>query len=468
LLNSDRLHGQPPGPPVLPRELTSYRDVARRVLPAVVSIEAKALRKPAAAAPKRPLPPGVGDDLRRFFDAPVDPRGPDPDPGFGSGFVIDPTGVVLTNYHVVEGVETVEVQLPDGRKFTTPDIRRDPKTDLAVIKVTADRPLPAIDLGDSDAMEVGDRVLAFGAPFGLTGSVTAGIVSAKSRQNLRLNQYEDFLQTDAAMNPGNSGGPLVNLEGRAVGITAAIKTRGGGSNGVGLAVSSNLARDVVRQLLADGVVRRGYLGVAVNDIDPAVAARVGAPGGGVLVTRAYDGGPAAAAGVQAGDVLVTVAGAAVKDVTALPRVVAGLPLGKPAEVVYARDGKLFAVQVTIAEQPAAFGADGPPAAVPPQPPARGGVPVAGMTVADLTPEAAARLRFPKGSRGAVVVGVDRTGPAAEAGVAPGVLVVKVDRTPVGSAAEFRQALAAADKEKGVLLQLLRPTGEADFVVLKVR
>ena len=224
--------------------------MVKTVVPAVVSIEAKALaeRKPPAKARRAPqLPPGVPEEHRRFFDAAEEPV-PDPNLGFGSGVLIDPSGVVLTNYHVVEGADAVEVELHDGRKFTSKDIRRDAKTDLAVIKLTADKPLPFLELGDSDAMEVGDRVLAVGAPFGLTGSVTHGIVSAKSRQNLNLNQYEDFLQTDAAINPGNSGGPLVGLDGKVVGINAAIKTRSGGFQGVGLAVSSNLAKDVVRQL----------------------------------------------------------------------------------------------------------------------------------------------------------------------------------------------------------------------------
>src|SRR5262245_26310301 len=220
IIATERLVGQPPAAPPNPalpgREWQSFAPVVKRVLPGVVSIEGKGRAKRAA--------------------------GEDTDPGFGSGVLIDASGVILTNNHVVQNFDTVDVTLADGRKFTTKDVRRDPKSDLALIKIESKDPLPFLEFGDSDAMEVGDRVLAVGAPFGLTGSVTSGIVSAKSRHNLKLNQFEDFIQTDAAINPGNSGGPLVNMEGKVIGLTAAIKTRTGGFQGVGLAVSSNLAK----------------------------------------------------------------------------------------------------------------------------------------------------------------------------------------------------------------------------------
>src|SRR5205807_2989303 len=187
-------------------------------------------------------------------------------------------GVVLTNYHVVAGADRVEVQLADGRKFLSRDIKGDRKNDLALVRLETKSPLPSLELGDSDAMEIGDRVLAVGAPFGLTGTVTAGIVSAKGRHNLQMNMYEDFLQTDAAINPGNSGGPLVNLQGQVIGINAAIKSRTGGFQGIGLAVASNLAKNIMDKLLKDGVVHRGYLGVQIQDLTPAVAERLGLKG----------------------------------------------------------------------------------------------------------------------------------------------------------------------------------------------
>jgi serine protease Do len=264
LLASQQLIGQPAlpavNPPPLPRDWMSYGPVVKRTLPAVVCIEAQ------------------GKAQKAKFE--------DLDPGFGSGVVIDPAGIVLTNHHVVANTPAVQVTLQDGRKFTSKDIRRDPKTDLAVVRLEAKEPLPFLEFGDSDAMEVGDRVLALGAPFGLTGSVTQGIVSAKSRQNLNLNLYEDFLQIDAAVNPGNSGGPLVNMEGKVIGLTSAIKTRSGGFQGVGLAVSSNLAKSIAAKLVKDGAIRRPYLGVLVGDLDEATAARNGIKtGGGVVVTQ---------------------------------------------------------------------------------------------------------------------------------------------------------------------------------------
>ncbi len=470
ILLADRLHGQAVPPPPMPKEFGSYREVVQRVLPAVVSIEAKATKR--AVNPRvRQLPSNIPEEFRRFFEM-QEPEAPfSPNLGFGSGVVIDADGVILTNFHVVDGADTLEIAFHDGRKVTTSDIRRDPKTDLAVVRIKADRPLPFLEFGDSDAMEVGDRVLAVGAPFGLTGSVTQGIVSAKSRQNLKLNQYEDFLQTDAAMNPGNSGGPLVNLEGKIVGINSAIKTRSGGSNGVGLAVSSNLARDVGRQLLADGVVKRGYLGVAVRAVDAELANRLGVPAGGnaVLVTKVYDNTPSAKAGLQAGDVILSVGGTKLQDVNTLPRVVSKLPLGKPAEIVYIRDGKTIAQMVTIEEQPEEYGQSerivrGGPARVP----LDAGLAIAGLTVADLTPALAQQLGFPRDAKGAIVLGVERGSAAAEAGLAKGLLIVKVDKAAIAGAKDFEAAIATASKEKGALLLVTRPTGESDFVVLKVK
>ncbi|MBX3398993.1 MAG: Do family serine endopeptidase [Gemmataceae bacterium] len=470
ILLADKLHGQAVPPPPMPKELGSYRDVVRHVIPAVVSIEAKATKR--VNNPRvRQLPSNIPEEFRRFFEM-QEPEVPfTPNLGFGSGVVIDPDGVILTNSHVVEGADTVEIAFQDGKKYTTTDIRRDPKTDLAVVRIKPEHPLPALAFGDSDAMEVGDRVLAVGAPFGLTGTVTQGIISAKSRQNLQLNQYEDFLQTDAAMNPGNSGGPLVNLEGKIVGINSAIKTRSGGSNGVGLAVSSNLARDVSRQLLTDGTVKRGYLGVSVREIDADLAARLGVPAASnaVLVTKVHDNTPAAKTGLKSGDVILSVGGTQLKDVNTLPRVVSKLPLNQPTEIVYVRDGKTFAQKVTIEEQPEEYGLSernfrGGSARVP----ADAGIDVAGLTVMDLTPQMGAQLGFPRDAKGAIILGVERGSAAAEVGLAKGLLITKVDRTPVTNAKEFETAMAAASKEKGALLLVMRPTGESDYVVLKMK
>src|SRR5262245_23519870 len=221
-----------PAAPLAPvKEPSSFRDVAKKVLPAVVSIETKN-KAPKAKQPtaqrRRQIPEGLPDEFRKFFEGMDQFEMPDqmiPQHGFGSGFLVDPKGVILTNHHVVAGADEVEVQLMDGRKFTSKDIKSDAKTDLAIVRIEAKGALPYLELGDSDAMEIGDRVLTAGAPFGLKGSMSAGIVSAKGRNGLNMNMYEDFLQTDAAINPGNSGGPLINLDGQVVGINSMIKTQ---------------------------------------------------------------------------------------------------------------------------------------------------------------------------------------------------------------------------------------------------
>jgi len=330
----------------MPKEFTSYRDLVKEVAPAVVSIEAK-------VKSKRSFLPRV-DDLEE-----VQAQKPELQLGFGSGVIVDSKGVILTNFHVVDGADSLEISLPDGRKFTSTSWNGDRKTDLAIVRVVSEKPLPFLAFGDSEQMEVGDRVLAIGAPFGLTGSVTHGIISAKSR-NLRLNQYEDFLQTDAAINPGNSGGPLVSLDGKIIGINSAIKSKSGGFQGVGLAISSNLARTVMQQLMKDGSVKRGYLGIQIRDIDADTATKFGVKeGSGVMITRVFEQTPAAKGGLKLGDIVFTIADKPVRDGLELSKVVAVLPLSQPVDVVLQRDGKSLLMKVTIEEQPETFGVNPP-------------------------------------------------------------------------------------------------------------
>jgi serine protease Do len=318
-------------PPPIPQELTSYRHLVKDVVPAVVSIEAR-------VRSKRILSKQNSVEL-----------------GLGSGVIVDPKGTILTNFHVIDGADFVEVHLADGRKIVSQDMVGDKKTDLAIVRVKSDKPLPFLSLGDSNAVEVGDRVLAVGAPFGLTSSVTHGIISAKSR-NMKMNVYEDFLQTDAAINPGNSGGPLISLDGKVIGINSAIKSRSGGFQGVGLAISSNLAKAVMDQLLKDGVVRRGYLGVQVREVDAEVAEKLHVKESqGVLVTKVFPDSPGAKAGLKAGDVVTMVAGKPVHEGGELQKAVLSLPLGKPVEVSVIRSGETKLTKVVIEEQPAEYG-----------------------------------------------------------------------------------------------------------------
>jgi serine protease Do len=488
LVGGPFLKGQIKTPAAVPQELTSYRDVVKNVLPAVVSIERRF--KPVVHK-KSPGTDGPRSETRRFFkEFPGFPKDQLPEEirkffeefekqpfqipeiprqhGFGSGFIIDPKGVIVTNYHVVESADEVQIELRDGRKFTSKDIKSDPKTDLAIIRIQTKESLPYLKFGDSDKMEIGDRVLAVGAPFGLTGTVTAGIVSAKGR-NLHLNMYEDFLQTDAAINPGNSGGPLVNLQGEVIGVNSAIKSRSGGWQGVGLAIASNLARDITAQLLKDGAVHRGYLGVSIKDLDPEVAARLGLDKQtGVLVAKVWEGSPAAKAGLKDGDIITALAGKPVKNGRELQSAVTALPLNQAVSLSVLRDGEPKELKVTITEQPAEFGM-----AVEPKHPQSNAekqsdeLDQLGVEVAELTPELAKQFGYKEGTQGVVITQVQPDSPAADAGLRRGLLLVKVDKKRVKDIAAVREALAKASAEKGVLLQVRSPEGGTDIVLVRI-
>jgi serine protease Do len=463
------LQGQAPVATVIPKEMTSYRDVVKKMLPAVVSIESRAKAAPARKRRRAPLDEQVPEEFRRFFDFGEGEDTPEPRGGFGSGFLIDAKGVILTNFHVVDGASQVVVHLGDGRKFISKDVKSDPKTDLAIVRVEAPVALPFLELGDSDAMEIGDRVLAVGAPFGLTGTVTHGIISAKGR-SLQLNMYEDFLQTDAAINPGNSGGPLVSLDGKVIGINAAIKSRSGGWQGVGLAIASNMAKSIVPQLLKDGVVRRGYLGVQIKEIaEPEVASRLGLKEGqqGVLVTRVFEDTPGAKAGLKNGDLITTLDGKPVRNGHELQIIVARQPVGKTIEVRALRDGQPQTFQVKIEEQPRQYGSTRVP--VPrrlEREPDGVRIDKIGVESVDLTEDLADKLGYREPKRGAVIVRVDRDGLAGDAGLERGMLITKVDKKPIKSAKELREAIDGASLDKGVLLQVETPQGGTNFVLLK--
>jgi serine protease Do len=468
------LSGQPPH---VAKEFASYRGIVQHVLPAVVSVEALPKTHPAGAKMQGPSSgsfgnlPGLPDELRKkleeFQGQPFAPRRPAPGHAFGSGFVVDPSGIVLTNDHVVREAGRVQVTLQDGRKFIARDIKRDPKTDLAILRIDAKEPLPYLELGNSDEMEIGDRVLAIGAPLGMTGTVTSGIISAKGR-DIHMNMYEDFLQTDAAINPGNSGGPLVNLEGKVIGINSAIKSETGGFQGIGLAISSNLVKNVMNQLLKDGSVHRGYLGVQIRALDPEVAARLGvANGAGVVISQVTAGTPAARAGIQEGDIVTAAAGHAVKDARDLQRVIASLVPGKPVEVTVVREGVSKTLTVTIEEQPGELGAlDGSS----PESSKKESAPTSlnriGVKVAELTPERAKELGYSEKTEGVLVTDVEPNGMADGAGLRSGTLIVKVDQVPVKTVAEARKALEKGSFEKGVLLQVKTPHGGTTYVLLK--
>jgi serine protease Do len=447
---------------VVPRELTSYRDVVKKVLPAVVSIESQSTR--GRLRPQREGDMQWRGEGKWFPDTrAIDDNSPSRI-GFGSGFLISPKGVVLTNNHVVAGADQVVVHMSDGTNYTSTKIKTDPKSDLAIVQLDTKLPTPYLEFGDSNDMEIGDRVLAVGAPFGLAGTVTHGIISSKGR-SLKMNMYEDFLQTDAAINPGNSGGPLVNLEGKVIGVNSAIKSRTGGFQGIGMAIASNMAKWIANQLLENGVVRRGYLGVGIQDVDQDIAKELGLKEAkGVRITRIYRGKPGAKAGLKKDDVILELGGKMVANGQALQLAVASSPLGKPVDLRIVRDGKERSLKVTIEEQPVAFGT------AQPQIPEVGrgsfSIEKVGIVITDLTDELADALDYPDSVKGALIARMDRTGLAARAGLQPGMVIVKVNKSATTTAKAVKEAIAAGSTTKGISVQARSQRGGLRTFVLK--
>jgi serine protease Do len=472
------LQGQSTTSPVVPKELTSYRDIVKQALPAVVKVEFKAkavAKKTGQSDPRRrqrmdAIPPGMPEELfKRFFEG-LDGFEMDPEemPGrysVGTGFIVDPKGIVVTNNHVVSRADRVEVTLQDGRKFVSTDIKGDRKNDLAIVRFKTDSPLPSLQFADSDAMEIGDRVLAIGSPFGLDGSVSAGIISAKGRGGLDPTHsvFEDYLQTDAAINPGNSGGPLVNLEGKVVGINTAIKTGTGGSQGVGLAIASNVAKRVTDQLIRDGVVHRAYIGVSVKALEAEAAKELGIPlNGGVEVTKVYPGSPAGKAGMKQGDIITSVEGKKISDARSLQQIVGTSSLKKPIAVAVVRDGASKTLSVALEEQPENFGLAERRvrSTQSPEKDTEGiSVEKVGLVLADLDQDMATRFGI-KAEQGVIIAKVEAGGAAQTAGLVPGLLILKIDKKGVTSAVEAKKLLETLAPKKNVLLQVEIPDNRA--------
>ncbi|WP_332813423.1 S1C family serine protease [Ramlibacter sp.] len=328
-----------PTPAHAPPPVGSFRQAAQRASAAVVSINT-------SKAP--PSHPQLNDPWFRFF---FGDQGGQPQVGLGSGVIISPEGYILTNNHVVEGADEIEVTLNDSRTAQAKVIGTDPETDLAVLKITLDR-LPVITLGNSDSLQVGDQVLAIGNPFGVGQTVTSGIVSALGRNQLGINTFENFIQTDAAINPGNSGGALVDVNGQLMGVNTAIYSRSGGSMGIGFAIPVSTAKQVLEGIVKEGVVRRGWIGVEPADLSPDLMETFGVKARhGVLVTGVLQNGPAAQAGLRPGDVIVDVAGKPIANVSELLTTVAALKPGTPAAFKVQRRNEALELNVTPGERP---------------------------------------------------------------------------------------------------------------------
>ncbi|MBZ4415413.1 Do family serine endopeptidase [Myxococcus sp. RHSTA-1-4] len=415
-----------------PGTLTSLAPLVDAVKGAVVNVEVRSRPRPVSSM--RRLPPGFG------FEGQTPSR-----QGAGSGFIIDPAGTVLTNNHVVQDADLVRVKLDDGRAFDAEVLGRDPLTDVALLKMkNAPGNLPSVPLGDSDALRVGDAVMAIGNPFGLASSVSAGILSARAR-DIHAGPYDDFLQTDAAINPGNSGGPLFNMKGEVVGMNTAII---GGATGIGFAVPSNLIRNLLSQLQETGVVRRGWLGLAIQDLTPDIARALGVEvTKGAVVAGVNSGGPGARAGLREEDVITSVDGKPVDSAGALTRAVGQLRPDSRVKVELVRGGKAQTVEVTLGTRPAMEGEEevaprnGPTATAP----RRIGVQLANT------------------QDGVRVMAVEPGSPAERAGLVPGMVLVQVGDQKISSPEDVSKALNAAKPGAALLLRVRAPNSDTTLL-----
>ncbi|WP_374546459.1 DegQ family serine endoprotease [Rhodoblastus sp.] len=451
----------------------SFADLAQSVTPAVVNISAttQAVEEKDADAPK--LPPGspLDDMFEEYLKRRKQQNGeghPRRSSSLGSGFVIDAAGIVITNNHVIDGANDVEVIFTDGSKLKAEIVGKDAKVDLAVLRVKPPKPLAAVKFGDSDKSRVGDWVIAVGNPFALGGSVTAGIISAKGR-NIDSGPYDNYLQTDAAINKGNSGGPLFNMAGEVIGINTAILSPSGGSIGIGFATPANTAQPVIEQLIKFGETRRGWLGVRIQNVDDAIAESLGiGKARGALISGIDEKGPSASAGFKPGDVIVTFDGKPVPDARELPKIVASTPVGKEVEVVVIRDGKEQTKKVTLGRlQEKEAKADRPEPA-PKQPPREEKTHVFGMDVVALSDASRAKYQIKDSVKtGVAIVKVDSDTPAAEQRLSPGDVILEINRQAVNAPEDLvAQAKAAkADGRKSALLLIANAQGQARFVAL---
>jgi serine protease Do len=443
-------------PVVTPQGLPDFVNLSKQLSPIVVNVSTtqvsqggggQGFESPFGGGEEDPF----GDFWRRFFGGPS-PRGPFRQKSLGSGFIIDKDGSILTNHHVVDNAQKIIVKLADEREFEAKVIGKDPKTDVAVIKINAKDNFPVAALGDSDQLEVGEWVMAIGNPFGLDNTVTSGIVSAKGRHI--GGPYDNFIQTDASINPGNSGGPLINLRGEVVGINSAIYSRSGGNIGIGFAIPINLVKELLPQLKGKGKVTRGYLGVLIQKVTPEIAESLGMDRPrGALVADVTKGGPAETAGIKVGDVITEFDGKEIKDSNELPIVVARTAVDKKVSVKLVRDKKEITLTIPVGEMK--------DEEVVVSTAEKGEL---GLTVQQVTPQVAESLGLER-AEGVVITAVEPGSPADDAGLRRGDIILEVDRKPVRKVPDFRKAVGEVKKGKGALFLVRR--GESTlFLALK--
>ena len=443
----------------------SFADLVERVSPAVVSITSETTTTDGDASDN--IPEQFRDLFRQFGQRPQPHRAL----SAGSGFIIDKSGYIVTNNHVVDASKKITVKLQDGRSFTAKLIGTDPATDVALLKVNSDKPLPSVEFGNDKNLRVGDWVVAVGNPFGLSNSVTAGIVSSLGRDIESSQPYTNFIQIDAPINRGNSGGPTFDLRGQVVGMNSMIFSPSGGSVGIGFAIPATTIHDVVAQLKDHGHVNRGYLGVSIQSVTPEVAGAMGLKDAkGALVATVVPDGPAAKAGFEQGDIITAINGQAVDDNTDLTRRVALVPSGKTATFNINRGGKALQLTATIAARPdedklalndngqrqESLGA-GPQASA------------MGLSLAPLTPQVRRARRLDDNVTGVVITKVDPNSDAADQGLQPGDVVLKINNRNIANAGDIQNGVAEAKKagRKSVLLLVARSQGQTGFVAVNI-
>jgi serine protease Do len=446
-----------------------FAEIAEKVSPAVVfvSVKQEVVQQMPDIFFGDPFEEFNDEFFKRFFGQPF-PRQPQRQQqprqqkqilrGQGSGFIITSDGYILTNNHVVEDANEIIVKLSDNKELSAKVIGTDPETDVAVIKIDANN-LPVAELGDSDKLKVGEWVIAIGNPFGLSHTVTAGIVSAKGRSRIGLTEYEDFIQTDAAINFGNSGGPLLNIDGKVIGINSAIFSRSGGYVGIGFAIPINMAKYVYEQIRTEGKVTRGYMGIMLNELTPEMAEHFGVKGRkGVLVGKVEEDSAAQKGGVERGDIIVKMDDKAVEDLDNFRNEVARKAPGTKVNLVVVRNGeeKELSIELRAKVSKAALSEGGGKAAK-----------QLGITVQDLTPELAKQLGYPEEKSGVIVTEVVPSSPADDAGISQGTLITEVNRQKVENTQDFWKLVKKA--EGSVLLYIRQNTQQGEisrYVVIK--
>ncbi len=453
-------HASPAGcspPPQVQMVPRNFTQLARDCGPAVVNISTvKTLSSGGGRVFEHFFqgPQGRQDPFGRFFEEffKNQPRREFKQSSLGSGFIMDKDGYIITNNHVIEGADEVQVKLKDGKEYPAEIIGKDPSTDLALIKIKADKDLPVLPMGDSDALEIGQWVLAIGSPFGLEQTVTAGIISAKGRV-IGAGPYDDFIQTDASINPGNSGGPLINMAGQVVGINTAIVA---GGDGIGFAIPVNVATDVFAQLKENGEVTRGWLGVAIQDLDAELKEYYDISAG-VLVAEVFEGDPADAVGIKANDIIVSVNGSAVESSRDLTRLIAGLSVGSKAEIVVVRDGKEKSFKVKIARRDddklmAGSGDTAPMESA------------LGIEIANITTDM--MDQFNLGSTdGVMVVGVGPNSKGAKAGIVKGDVIREINHQRIKNVDDYKDVMGKIDD--GDAVQFFIKRMNRGFMVIKI-